>query len=270
MVEGFRFDVLTIPIDEHVDRRLRAEFANRALGDPIPFFHLVSILHAQIDRPHDRVFLRTDHHRADFLTVGQAPLLDRHPPPFCRENLWGVVYVVRLLDRKGESPAQDIDLGRVEGLLRANLFTVRGGDEIEHLFDRLGLVVRDPLQFALLHPQKPREEARHSLEIPEMNDRARQGDMPHIHPAHRRIRHLDMTLLTRDPFVLLSLVLPAGTLVVVLRPEDLLCIEATPFGAVSSIVDRLRLSDLPMRPTYHRRWRCKLELHPFDVIARNQ
>ena len=157
MVEGFRFDILAIPIEEHIYSRLRADLTNRALGDPITLFHLVSVLHAQIDRPHNRVFLRADHHRANLLTVSQAPLLDRYAPLFCRENFWGIVYVVRLLDRKGESPAQDIDLGGIEGLPRANLFTVRGGNKIEHLFNRLGFVVRDPLQFALLHPQKPRE-----------------------------------------------------------------------------------------------------------------
>ena len=61
--------------------------------------------------------------------------------------------------------------------------------------------------------------------------------------AHLLLCHLDTATVADDAFVTNTLILAAGTLVVLGRTEDALAEKAVAFGLICAIVDGLRLGD---------------------------
>ncbi len=243
-VDRLTDDLLAVAIDEHVKRRLRAELTDWALSDLCTRLNLVPILDEQVHLADDRVLLRSDDDRLRSLSVGERALLHRHPPRFARHHGRGIIDEERLLNGEIVGAVQNIHFRRIERLTRAHLARLRSCDEIQGLFYRLGLIVGYPLELLLLHPQQSREEAGDTLQKPEMDHWASKRNVPHIDPSHGRIGHQDVALLAGYPLVLLPFVLPASTLIAVLRAEDLLRVQTAPFRAMRAVIYRLRFRDL--------------------------
>ncbi len=81
-----------------------------------------------------------------------------------------------------------------------------------------------------------------------MRDRRGQLNMPHPLPANLRLNHLDTTLIADNPAMLHALILPAITLPILGRTEDLGAEQPVFFWFKRPIVDRLRLLDLTVGP----------------------
>jgi hypothetical protein len=78
-----------------------------------------------------------------------------------------------------------------------------------------------------------------ALEIPDMCDRSGELDMTSSLTANLRGSHLDTTSLTYYTLVADTLVLAAGTLIVIAWAKNLLTEESASFWSLSSVVDRL-------------------------------
>ena len=81
-----------------------------------------------------------------------------------------------------------------------------------------------------------------------MGDRRGKLDMAHALAPDLGERHLDAALLADDALVLHALVLAAQALVVLHRAEDARAEQPIALRLEGTIVDRLRLLDLPIRP----------------------
>src|SRR5690606_1232076 len=110
------------------------------------------------------------------------------------------------------------------------------------------LEVEDPLDLAQRHVEQQADPRRQRLQKPDVRDGARELDVPHPLAPHLRLRDLDAALLADDAAMLQALVLTAQALVVLDRPEDLRAEQPVAFRLERSIVDRLGLLDLAVRP----------------------
>ena len=90
--------------------------------------------------------------------------------------------------------------------------------------------------------------AREALQEPNVSHRRRQVDVPEALATHLGLNHLDAALLAHDTAVLHALVLAADALVVLHRSKDLRAEEPFALGLERTVVDRLRLLDLAVRP----------------------
>src|SRR5690606_3450991 len=84
-----------------------------------------------------------------------------------------------------------------------------------------------------------------------------QVDVAETLAAHLALNDLDTALLADDPAVLHALVLAAVALVVLHGSEDLRAEEAVPLRLEGSVVDRLGLLDLTVRPLADLFRRCE-------------
>src|SRR4029077_12246354 len=121
----------------------------------------------------------------------------------------------------------------------------RGQPRLEH---DVVLEIENPLEILERHVEQKADARGQRLQEPDMGDRCGKLDMAHALAPDLGERHLDAALLADDALVLHALVLAAQALVVLHRAEDASAEEAITLRLEGTIVDRLRLLDLPIRP----------------------
>ena len=114
--------------------------------------------------------------------------------------------------------------------------------------DDVALAVEDLLEVLQRDVEHVADAARERLQEPDVRDRGGQVDMAESFATNLRLNDLDAAFLADDPAVLHALVLAAVALVVLHRTENLRAKEAVALGLERSVVDRLRLLDLAVRP----------------------
>ncbi len=172
----------------------------------------------------------------------------------------------------GRSPHLRTETFRIL-LFRVNLLLVR--KKLPHLERRVArlddnpvLIVDDALQLAHgLVQQKPHA-GRRTLIEPNVADRNRQLDMPHALPADGRQGDFNAATVANHAFVLDALVLAAGALPILRRPEDLLAEKTVALRTVRAVVDRLRIAHLAVRPLADGLGRSQLNLNGIIVGGR--
>src|SRR5207302_8264476 len=138
--------------------------------------------------------------------------------------------------------ARDGELDAVHLLVDLASFDVRDhvGGEIEHLLQRARADVQDQA-----------ERARHAFQVPEMAHRRRELDVAHALTPHFRTGDLHAAAVADDPLELDLLIATAVTLPVLDRTEDALAEKAVALRFEGTVIDRLRLFDLAVRPVPH-------------------
>ena len=101
-----------------------------------------------------------------------------------------------------------------------------------------------------------------------MRNRARKLDMPHALAAHLRLRHLDTALLAHDAAMLEPLVLAAQAFVVLDWAENLRAEQSVTLRLERSVIDRLRLLDLAVRPRSNHLGRSQADLDRLEIFDR--
>ena len=139
---------------------------------------------------------------------------------------------------------------------------------VARLDDHPVLIVEDALELARRLVEEKPHARRAALEEPDVAHRNGELDVAHALAAHRRERHLDAAAVADHALVLDALVLAAGALPVLRRPEDLLAEEAVLLRTVRAVVDRLGVLHLAVRPAADRLRGG--ELHLDGVIVRGR
>ena len=116
------------------------------------------------------------------------------------------------------------------------------------LDDDVVLEIEDALEVLQRHVEHQADARRQRLQEPDMRDRRRQLDMRHAIAAHLLHRDFHAALLADDALVLHALVLAAQALVILHRPEDARAEQTVALGLEGTVVDRLGLFHLAMRP----------------------
>src|SRR5262249_12268378 len=114
--------------------------------------------------------------------------------------------------------------------------------------DDVRLAVEDLLQILEGDVEQVADARRQRLQKPDVRDRRGQVDVAEALTTHLGLDHRHAALLAHGPAVLHALVLAAVALVVLDWPKDLRAEEAVALGLEGSVVDRLRLLDLAVRP----------------------
>ena len=114
--------------------------------------------------------------------------------------------------------------------------------------DQEGAEVQHLLQLTGAQVQQRADLAGRVLHVPDVRGGRREVDVTHAVAAHLAAGHLDAAALADLALVPLALVLPAGALVVLLRPEDTLVEQTLPFGFQGAVVDGFGFLDLTERP----------------------
>ena len=148
-----------------------------------------------------------------------------------------------------------------EGLSLLERSVVRLGDEPV-------LVIKHALERGRGHVEEKTDAARAALEEPNVGTRNRKLDVAHALATHRCEGDLDAAAVADHALVLDALVLSAGALPVAGRSKDLLAEETVLLGTVRTVVDRLGILDLTVRPCTDRLRRRKLHLHRVVVDRR--
>ena len=103
------------------------------------------------------------------------------------------------------------------------------------------------------------ESTRHTLEIPDVRNGRGELDVAHAFATNLGTRNFDTTALTNDALKAHALVLAAVALPVLGRTENLLTEQAVFFRLQRSVVDRLGLFDLTVRPGTNLVGGCKAD-----------
>ena len=115
--------------------------------------------------------------------------------------------------------------------------------------DDVRLAVQHALEIFERDVEDVADARRQALEEPDVRDRRRQRDVTEtLAPNLARWDDLDAALFADDAAVLHALVLAAVALVIFDRPEDLGAEQAVTLGLERTVVDRLGLLDLAVRP----------------------
>ena len=132
-------------------------------------------------------------------------------------------------------------------------------DRTARVHDDVRLVVDHPVEVLGPHPEERADLVRQALEVPDVDDRHGQRDVPEPLTTHRLLGHLDATAVADDALVTDALVLAAVALPVLDRAEDLLAEEAVLLRLEAPVVDRLRLEHLAERPLEDRLGRAQAD-----------
>ncbi len=116
------------------------------------------------------------------------------------------------------------------------------------LDDDVVLVVDDLLQVLGLEPKQVPDLVGQRLEVPDVDHRHAQGNVPHALSADRLPGDLHAAPVTDNPLVPDALVFPAVALIVLNRAEDFLAEETTHLRLKGPVVDGLGLHHLAVRP----------------------
>ena len=135
---------------------------------------------------------------------------------------------------------------------------------IHRCHDVLGKI-KDTFEVSRRQVQQQPEAARDALGEPNVRDRSRQIDVAHALTADLGARHFHTAAVADDPAVADLLVLAAEALPVLRRTEDALTEQAVLLGPERSVVDRLRLGDLTVRPLLDLFRRCQRDTDGIEV-----
>ena len=94
--------------------------------------------------------------------------------------------------------------------------------------------------------------------------------MTHSFAAHFGQRHFNAAFFTDYSAVLQTLVLTAQALIVFHRAKNLGAKQAIALRFLSTVVDRLRLLDFPVRPFSDFFRRCQTDLHRIESVEFEQ
>ena len=175
--------------------------------------------------------------------------LHAYPGPQLRGQLLDVDLHQQVANRRG--PHAD---GRGVALL-AQLHQLLLGEEghllhrrVLRIHDHVRLVVEDALQVAHRDVEEGADPAGEGLEVPDVGNGNGQLDVAEPLATDLGLGHLDTATVADHAPVADSLVLAAVAVPVLHRPEDALAEQAVPLGLEGTVVDRLRLGDLPVGP----------------------
>src|SRR5262249_44734505 len=136
--------------------------------------------------------------------------------------------------------------GLPEILLGQELTFLEG--RVAWIDDDVVLKVDDLLEAGRFHVEQGAQSARHGLEEPDVHDGRGQLDVAHALAADAAVGDLDAAAVADHPLVLHAAVLAAGTLPVLLGPEDALAEQAVLLGTVRAVIDGFGFLDLTKRP----------------------
>ncbi len=129
-----------------------------------------------------------------------------------------------------------------------------------------GLEIEHPLDITQGHIQKQPDPGRQRFQEPDMGDRTRQFDMPHVLAAHLRDRHFDAALLADHTTVLEPLVPAAQALIILDGPEDLGAEQSVTLRFERAVVDGLWLLDLSIGPGVDHIGRGQTDADDIEVL----
>ena len=114
------------------------------------------------------------------------------------------------------------------------------------------LVINDAFQLLGADAQQVTNLVRQALEVPNVNYRNHQLDVPHAFTAYFLFGHLYTTTVTNNTLVTDPLVLSASTFVVFHWTKNLFTEQTIALGLVGSVVDGLWFQHLTKRPVQDR------------------
>src|SRR6185437_15729234 len=114
--------------------------------------------------------------------------------------------------------------------------------------DEVILVINDAFQISRRHVEHQTDARWHAFEKPDVRHRHGQFDVTHALPADARECDLDTAPVTDHAAVLDAFVFATGTFPVLHGAENTLTKQPSLFRLERTVIDRLRILDLPLRP----------------------
>ena len=115
------------------------------------------------------------------------------------------------------------------------------------LDDNIFLIVNNSIKLLCWHTEKVTNLVRKTTEIPDMSHRDNQLNVSSTFTTHFLFCYLNTTTVADNTFITDTLVLTAGTLIILCRTKDTLTEQTITFWFIGTIVDSLWLGYLTKR-----------------------